>query len=319
MTASLNPPTGKSMTSVDEVAAALQQHRYIGSNRIATVVYLAFHLRKPVLVEGPPGVGKTALAKTTARMLDLPLIRLQCYEGLDEAKALYEWKYGKQLLYIQMLKEKLDDVLGSAATLSESVRRLHQHDDIFFSEDFLEPRPLLKALRESQGSVLLLDEIDKSDEEFESLLLEMLSDYQITIPEIGTIGAAGPPPIVFLTSNNTREVSDALKRRCLHLYIPFPDAKLEQQIIQTRVPEITAELRRQLVAFVQALRDLDLRKTPAISETIDWARTLLLLNIDALDADWVRETLSVLLKFQDDIDRVEPQLATLLRRVAARG
>jgi len=247
-------------------------------------------------------------------MLGLPLIRLQCYEGLDEAKALYEWKYGKQLLYIQVLKEKLDDALGGARGLKESVQRLHQHDDIFFSEAFLEPRPLLKALREADGSVLLIDEIDKSDQEFESLLLEMLSDYQVTIPEIGTIAAAGQPPIVFLTSNNTREVSDALKRRCLHLYIPFPDAKLEQQIIQTRVPEIAVELRRQLVAFVQALRDLDLRKTPAISETIDWARTLLLLHIDALDAEWVRETLNVLLKFQDDIDRVEPQLPALTRR-----
>ncbi|WP_353248770.1 MoxR family ATPase [Salinisphaera sp. T31B1] len=307
------------MASVDQVSAGLAQHAYIGSSRIATVVYLAFHLRKPVLVEGPPGVGKTELAKTTARMLGLPLIRLQCYEGIDEAKALYEWKYGKQLMYIQVLKDQIDDALGGARGLAESVQRLHQHDDIFFSEAFLEPRPLLKALREREGSVLLLDEIDKSDEEFESLLLEMLSDYQVTVPEIGTIAAAGPPPIVFLTSNNTREVSDALKRRCLHLYIPFPDARLEEQIIRTRVPEIPAALRGQLVAFVQALREMDLRKAPAISETIDWARTLLLLHVEQLDAEWVSETLNVLLKFQDDIDRIELQLPAMIRRAVGAG
>lgn len=310
-----NPPA--IMASVDQVRDALAREHYIGSNRIATVVYLACHLRKPVLIEGPPGVGKTELAKTTARMLDLPLIRLQCYEGLDEAKALYEWKYGKQLLYIQVLKEQLDDALGGARGLKESVERLHQYGDIFFSETFLEPRPLLKALREPDGSVLLIDEIDKADEEFESLLLEMLSDYQVSIPEIGTIAAAGTPPIVFLTSNNSREVSDALKRRCLHLYIPYPEAAIEQQIIETRVPEITQELRRQLVAFVHALREMDLRKAPAISETIDWARTLLLLHIDALDDDWIRDTLNVLLKFQDDVDSVEAQLPYLTRRVAS--
>jgi MoxR-like ATPase len=306
----------ETLTRVDAVSEALARHRYIGSSRIATVVYLAVHLQKPVLVEGPPGVGKTELAKTVAAMLELPLIRLQCYEGLDEAKALYEWKYGKQLLYIQVLKDKIDDALGGARGLRESVERLHGYDDIFFSEDFLEARPLLKALREPQGSVLLLDEIDKSDEEFEALLLEMLSDYQVTVPEIGTIRAAGTPPIVFLTSNNTRDVSDALKRRCLHLYIPFPEPALEQQIIETRVPEITAELRRQLVAFVQGLREMDLRKTPAISETIDWARTLLLLNVDTLDEAWVRDTLNVLLKFEDDVEAVSSQLPTLLRQVA---
>ncbi|MES1929019.1 ATPase [Salinisphaera dokdonensis CL-ES53] len=316
VTEPLVPNPAETMASVDTVRAALERHRYIGSSRIATVTYLAYQLRKPVLVEGPPGVGKTELAKTAARMLGLPLIRLQCYEGLDEAKALYEWKYGKQLLYIQVLKEQLDDALGGAKGLRQSVERLHEYGDIFFSEEFLEPRPLLKALREAEGSVLLIDEIDKSDEEFESLLLEMLSDYQVTIPEIGTIAASGQPPIVFLTSNNSREVSDALKRRCLHLYIPYPDAALEQQIIQAKVPEITLELRRQLVAFVQALREMDLRKAPAISETIDWARTLLLLHIDALDDGWIRETLNVLLKFQDDVESVEAQLPYLTRRVA---
>lgn len=302
------------VASADSVRKALQTENYICSNQIATAVYLAYQLRKPILVEGPPGVGKTELAKTTARMLDLPLIRLQCYEGLDEAKALYEWKYGKQLLYIQVLKEQLADVLGGAKGLKESVRRLHEFGDIFFSEEFLEPRPLLKALREEAGSVLLIDEIDKADQEFESLLLEMLSDFQVSIPEIGTVKASGQPPMVFLTSNNTREISDALKRRCLHLYIPFPDKDLEQEIIRARVPEIPAELRRQLVAFVHELREMDLKKVPAISETIDWARTLLLLHADSLDPDMVRETLNVILKFQDDIDTVSAELYSVTTR-----
>ena len=224
--------------SVDSIRKTFEQHRYICSNQIATAVYLAFHLKKPVLIEGPPGVGKTELAKTTATMFGMPLIRLQCYEGLDEAKALYEWKYGKQLLYTQVLKETLDEVLQGAKGFDESVGRLHEFGDIFFSEEFIEPRPLLKALKEEHGCVLLIDEVDKSDHEFESLLLEILSDFQVSIPEIGTVKAKAEPPLVFLTSNNTREISDALKRRCLHLYIPFPDVDLEQRIIQARVPEI---------------------------------------------------------------------------------
>jgi MoxR-like ATPase len=298
-------------SSVDSLKKHFENHRYICSDQIATAVYLAFHLKKPVLIEGPPGVGKTELAKTTAEMFDLPLIRLQCYEGLDEAKALYEWKYGKQLLYTQVLKETLDEVLQGAKGFAQSIERLHEFGDIFFSEEFLEPRPLLKALREEHGCVLLIDEVDKSDHEFESLLLEILSDYQVSIPEIGTVKATNEPPIVFLTSNNTREISDALKRRCLHLYIPFPDVDMEQRIIHARVPEIPPELRRQLVAFIHELRDLDLKKAPAISETIDWARTLLLLHTDRLDADLVRDTLNVILKFQEDIENVETELTTL--------
>ncbi len=223
-------------SSVASLKQHLETHRYICSDQIATSVYLAYHLRKPVLIEGPPGVGKTELAKTTAEMFELPLIRLQCYEGLDEAKALYEWKYGKQLLYTQVLKQTLDEVLQGAKGFAESVKRLHEFGDIFFSEEFLEARPLLKALREERGCVLLIDEVDKSDHEFESLLLEILSDYQVSIPEIGTVKAKHTPPIVFLTSNNTREISDALKRRCLHLYIPFPDIALEQRIVNARVP-----------------------------------------------------------------------------------
>ena len=300
--------------SVDSLRSNFEDHRYICSNQIATAVYLAYHLRKPVLIEGPPGVAKTELAKTTADMFQLPLIRLQCYEGLDEAKAIYEWKYGKQLLYTQVLKETLDEVLQGAKGFAESVERLHEFGDIFFSEEFMEPRPLLKALREEDGCVLLIDEIDKSDHEFESLLLEILSDYQVSIPEIGTIKAKAEPPLVFLTSNNTREISDALKRRCLHLYIPFPDVDIEQKIIHARVPEIPDELRRQLVTFIQELRDLDLKKVPAISETIDWARTLLLLHTESLDADLVRDTLNVILKFQEDIENVDAELTTLTNK-----
>ncbi|MCZ6886995.1 MAG: MoxR family ATPase [Gammaproteobacteria bacterium] len=300
--------------SVDSIKDAFEAHRYICSTQIATAVWLAYHLGKPVLIEGPPGVGKTELAKTTSEMFDLPLIRLQCYEGLDEAKAIYEWKYGKQLLYTQVLKEALDEVLMGAKGFHESVARLHEFGDIFFSEEFMEPRPLLKALQAEDGCVLLIDEVDKSDHEFEALLLELLSDFQISIPEIGTVKATGEPPMVFLTSNNTREISDALKRRCLHLYIPFPDADLEQRIIHARVPEIPPELQRQMVSFIQDLRDIDLKKVPAISETIDWARTLLLLHTESLDPTLVRDTLNVILKFQEDIENVDAEITTLTNR-----
>ena len=288
---------------------------YIASDAIATCVYIAQALAKPVLVEGPPGVGKTELATATAKLLNKPLIRLQCYEGLDESKALYEWKYGKQLLYTQVLKEKLGDLMQGAQGLQESITRLHEFDDTFFNEEFLEPRPLLKALWAPHGAVLLIDEIDKSDQEFEAFLLELLQDYQISIPEIGTVKAKHPP-VVFLTSNNTREIGDALKRRCLHLYIPFPDAKLEQRIIESRVPALEAGLRTQLVAFVQSLRGLDLKKVPAVSETIDWARTLLLLHAAELEPALVRQTLNVLLKFQDDIEHVDAEVPALARQAA---
>jgi MoxR-like ATPase len=301
-------------SSVQSLQQHLELHRYICNTQIAMAVYLAYHLRKPVLIEGPPGVGKTELAKTTAETFGLPLIRLQCYEGLDEAKALYEWKYGKQLLYTQVLKQALDEVLQGAKGFAESVKRLHEFGDIFFSEEFLEERPLLKALRTEQGCVLLIDEVDKSDHEFESLLLELLSDYQVSIPEIGTVKARNVPPLVFLTSNNTREISDALKRRCLHLYIPFPDIDLEQRIINARVPEIPVQLRMQLVSFIHGLRDLDLKKVPSISETIDWARTLLLLHAQALEPQLVRDTINVILKFQEDIDNVQSEIRTLTER-----
>jgi len=296
--------------SREGVREGLKKVGYIATDRIANTVYLASQLAKPILVEGPAGVGKTELAKATASFMRVPLIRLQCYEGLDESKALYEWKYGKQLLYTQLLKDKLDRIVQGEMDLSESIERLHQYDDIFFSPRFLEPRPLLKALQQKEGAVLLVDEIDKSDDEFEAFLLEILSDFQVSIPEIGTIEAVSLP-FVFLTSNNTRELSEALQRRCLHLYISFPDEKLEREIVRTRVPDITEKLNRQLVAFINKVRQLDIKKLPSVSETIDWARTLVLLHAENLDREMVRETLNTFLKRQEDMQVAEGRLDEL--------
>ena len=226
----MNDNVVRGLTSIDAVDAGLASVGYIPNRQIATAVYLAHHLQKPILVEGPAGVGKTELAKSVASWLGLKLIRMQCYEGLDESKALYEWKYGKQLLYTQILKDKINDVLGPTDSLDAAIDKLHGFGDIFFAPEFLEPRPLLRALQEPGGAVLLIDEIDKSDQEFEAFLLEILSDYQVTIPEIGEVHAL-VPPVVLLTSNSTRDLGDALKRRCLHLHIGFPDAKLEARII----------------------------------------------------------------------------------------
>src|ERR1700678_2795507 len=299
--------------SIEAVTSGLASAGYIASRQIATAVYLAEKIEKPILVEGPAGVGKTELAKALAAWLGLKLIRLQCYEGLDEAKALYEWKYGKQLLYTQILKDKINYVIGDHDDLSTALDKLHSFGDIFFSEEFLEPRPLLRALQEPGGSVLLIDEIDKSDQEFEAFLLEILSDYQVTIPEIGTVHAL-VPPIVLLTSNSTRDLGDALKRRCLHLHIGFPDDRLEAKIIASRVPGIDARLLRQLVSFVQQLRALDLKKVPSVSETIDWARVLVLLHAGVLEVDVVRDTLNVLLKFEADVEVANKQIAGLTHK-----
>ena len=298
--------------AIEAILAGYEKLGYISDEQIATALFLAQKLEKPLLVEGPPGVGKTELAKATAEYLGLAMIRLQCYEGLDESKALYEWQYGKQLLYTQVLKEKLGDLMQGTTSLDESMEKLNNFEDVFFSEQFLQTRPLLQALQNEDGAVLLIDEIDKSDDEFEAFLLEILSDYQISIPELGTVKAK-KAPLVFLTSNNTREIGDALKRRCLHLYIPFPDAPRENAILQARVPELNQQLRDNIVNFVQAVRQMDLKKPPAVSETIDWARTVVLLNMSVLDADFIRNTLNVLLKFRSDIENVEGEIARLMR------
>jgi MoxR-like ATPase len=309
----MNSPVEHNLNSVEAVSAGLTSVGYIPSRQIATAVYLARQLAKPVLVEGPAGVGKTELAKAVAAFSGLPLIRMQCYEGLDESKALYEWKYGKQLLYTQILKDKLGEEMRTASSLQEALVRLDAVDDIFFSERFLEERPLLRALRTPGGAVLLIDEVDKADAEFEAFLLEILSDFQVTIPELGTISAL-IPPIVFLTSNSTRDLGDALKRRCLHLHIGFPEPKLEQRIVEVRVPGVSDRLLRQLVAFVQQIRGLDIKKLPSVAETIDWARVLVLLHADCLEYDMVHDTLNVLLKFEEDVEAVNTQTQTFLQQ-----
>lgn len=300
------------LASIDAVKAGLSSVGYVATQQIATAVYLAHHLRKPVLIEGPAGVGKTELAVSAARMLSFELLRLQCYEGLDDSKALYEWKYGKQLLYTQILKEKIGLLVDGADTLQAAFGKLASFQDLFFSRDFLQPRPLLQAMEQDHGSVLLIDEIDKSEESFEALLLEVLADYQVTIPEIGTIKAQ-VPPLVILTSNNTRELGDALKRRCLHLHIGFPTPALELQVLRARVPGLNEQLLRQLVAFVQALRVENIRKPPSMAESVDWARTLVLLHATALDETLVRDTLNVLLKRESDILELSDRIPALAR------
>ena len=297
--------------SADEVVKRLAGERYICSREVATVVYLACAMRKPILVEGPAGVGKTELGKVLAGALGLELIRLQCYEGLDEAKALYEWEYAKQLLYTQILKDKIGEVVEGAKTLQQAVERISQEDDVFFSDRFLLPRPLLRALLSPQPTVLLIDEIDKSDTEFEAFLLEVLSDFQVSVPELGTLKAKHIP-LVVLTSNNSRELSDALKRRCLHLYLDFPDVQREMEIIRLKVPGADEKLADEVVRLLHRLRKLDLKKRPSISEALDWVKALTLLNVKSLDDTLVNETLSTLMKYEADIRKAQQELKEYL-------
>jgi MoxR-like ATPase len=296
--------------SVQDADARLRAVGYLPSAEIASSAFLADRLEKPILVEGPAGVGKTELARALALATGRTLLRLQCYEGLDESKALYEWEYAKQLLYTQLLKDKIAETIAGAQTLTEAADRIAGADDLFFSERFLLPRPILAAVRSATPALLLIDEIDKADPEFEAFLLEVLADNAVTVPELGTVRAVHTPRVV-LTSNAARELSDALKRRCLHLYIDFPSAQRELEIVRKKVPEAKDELSRKVVAAIQAIRKLDLKKGPSISETLDWVRALTLLNAATLDAQIVSDTLSTVLKYEADIAKAREHLSYL--------
>jgi len=302
--------------SVEDVIQQLSDQEYICDKQIATVVFLAQQLDKPVLIEGPAGVGKTELAKAVSQALGREMIRLQCYEGLDEAKALYEWEYSKQLLYTQILKEKVAETIAGSTSLKDAADRVGAEDSVFFSDRFIVPRPLMQAISSPKPALLLIDEVDKSDPEFEAFLLEILSDFQVTIPEIGTIKAT-TQPLVFLTSNDAREMSDALKRRCLHLWIDYPSEELEVEILNRKVPNIDKRLAEEVVQMMNRIRELDLKKTPSISETLDWARALLALNADDLEDQIVSDTLNVILKYEGDVQKAQNELSKLIQKKTA--
>ena len=304
------PVSTHELNSPEEVKTAFAAHKYLLPDHAATVLFLAGKLEKPVLVEGPAGVGKTDLSRVLARALGRRLIRLQCYEGLDEGKALYEWQYGKQLLYSQILKDKISEEMARDVSLSMAVERISSFDDVFFSERFVQPRPLLQAIRSRDPIVLLVDEVDKSDPEFEAFLLEVLSDFTVSIPEIGTIAASSIPRVI-LTSNNSREMSDALKRRCLHLFLDFPSPETELEIVLLKVPDLRETVARQVVNVVDKLRRMSLKKSPSISETLDWAAALVSLSVDTLSDDVLDHTLSVLLKYERDLARARERMPEL--------
>ncbi|ABM16247.1 AAA family ATPase [Mycolicibacterium vanbaalenii] len=288
------------LDSVEEVREALAGEGYIADERLATTVFLQTRLDKPLLIEGPAGVGKTELAKVLAAATGRRLLRLQCYEGQDETKALYEWDYGKQLLYTQILREKIGQLVSDAADLTEAVERIGAQESVFFSDRFLAPRPLLEAVRSPEPVVLLVDEIDRADEALEAVLLELLGEYQVSVPEIGTFRAVHAPYVV-LTSNNTRDLAAALKRRCLHLFLDYPAAERELEIVRSKNTGLSDALAAQLVDIVRGLRELELRKAPSISETIDWARTLAVLGVDELSAQVLSDTVSVVVKYDKDV------------------
>lgn len=296
-----------------EVRDALATQQYLASDDITTVLFLAERLGKPLLAEGPAGVGKTELAKSWAAANGRELIRLQCYEGLDETKALYEWEYAKQMLYTQLLRDQLKETLQGAQSLSEAADRLASEEDVFFSRRFLLQRPLLRAIMSPEPVVLLIDEIDRSDSEFEAFLLEVLSDFQVSIPEIGTLTARQRPTVV-LTSNNTRELSEALKRRCLYLFVDYPTEEEELRIVKLKVPDLAPRLAQQAVELVQRLRSLDLKKSPSVAETLDWARALVTLNARSLDRETLDNTLTVLLKHESDVQRARRAMQSGNRR-----
>jgi MoxR-like ATPase len=297
--------------SVDAVMDALREHGYIADLRLATIVFLVTRLDKPLLVEGPAGVGKTELAKALALISDRRLLRLQCYEGQDETKALYEWDYGKQLLYTQILREKIGQVVADAPDLESAVDRIAAQDSVFFSERFLASRPLLESIRSEEPCVLLIDEVDRADEALEAVLLETLAEFQVSVPEVGTF-TTKTPPYVILTSNNTRDLSAALKRRCLHLFLDYPSAERELEIVRSKNTGLPDALATQLVDIVRGLRELELRKAPSISETIDWARTLAVLGVEELTATILSDTASVVVKYDKDLRKAIGALPRLV-------